>query len=177
MALSLDKGIEGIARSSKETLNNIGNGIERMSWYTSCLLNNYQDVCQELKTEDKRAVNAIIQVYKRRDVILDMFLLYVTYVLKDKERTETKARSTTRFTSELLADFTAGRLTKKALAYSIAKTLAESSFVSFTVRKQIHKRGFYLLTASEYYGRVQKAAISARRLRVIDPAYYNILYK
>lgn len=176
-AMSLDKGMERIAANSVGILSNVGDGLERASWYSSCLMDGYQNVCQELKIEDKRAGNAIAQVYKRKDVILDIFYLYIDYILKDKERSRVKARVTTYFASQILADFTAGRLTKKALAYTMAKVLADSAIVSFSVRKQVHKKGFYLITLAEYYGRVQKSAMAARKLRTIDPIYYNILYQ
>ena len=61
------------------------------------------------------------------------------------------------------------------MAYSIAKTVAESFSVSNIVRAEINKKGLFLINAADLYGKVQKSAIAARKLQVIEPGYYNLL--
>ncbi|WP_115159489.1 hypothetical protein [Serratia fonticola] len=105
-----------------------------------------------------------------------MLILYVEFVLDDEDRTQREAKSRTRGTSKLFAAFTSGVLTKKAIAYTIGKSLSGSPEILASIRKQTYKKGPWALTGVALYGQVQRAAMAARKLRTLEPRYYNILY-
>lgn len=155
-ALALDRSVRGVYENAKETTRDIYDGFERLSWRTSCLIDGYEDVCQEIKVEDRRFLNALVEVYYRKDVICDMFALYVEYILKDKERTESKTKKATHSTSGKISELLSGVTTKKAIAYSIGKSLADSPRMSASIRSTIYSKGALSLTGVEIYGLVQQ---------------------
>ncbi|WP_235896868.1 hypothetical protein [Yersinia thracica] len=103
-----------------------------------------------------------------------MIKLYVEYVL-DRYTPRENMRSSAYQSTHLAANLSVSITTKKAIAYSIAKTVAESFSVSNIVRAEINKKGLFLINAGDLYGKVQKSAMAARKLQVIDPKYYNLL--
>lgn len=48
-ALALEKAVKGVNRSSHVILEDVKRGVERASWYSSCLFDKYANVCSELK--------------------------------------------------------------------------------------------------------------------------------
>lgn len=176
MALSLDKGVKGVYEEAIDTTESIYDGFERLSWRTSCLIDKYEDVCQEIKIEDERYFLGILELFSKRDIILHMLILYVEFVLDDEDRTQREAKSKTRGSSKLLAGFISGMLTKKAIAYTIGKSLSGSPEILASIRKHTYNKGPWALTTVALYGQVQKAAMAARKLRMLEPRYYNILY-
>ncbi|AIN15436.1 hypothetical protein BZ17_631 [Yersinia pseudotuberculosis IP 32953] len=174
LSLSLDRGIKGTIKSAKGTIESVYSGAERASWYTSCFFEKYASECQEIKSEDKRVMKAISEIYKRSDVIYDMIKLYIDYVL-EKNTPRENMRSTTYYSVNLGAKISVTTATKKAMAYSIAKTVSESISMSNIVRTEINRKGLFLITSIDLYGKVQKSAMAARRLQIIDPGYYNSL--
>ncbi|WP_024529436.1 hypothetical protein [Serratia fonticola] len=176
MALSLDKGVEGVYEKAIDTTEAIYDGFERLSWRTSCFIDKYEDVCQEIKIEDERYFYGILELFGKRDILLHMLILYIEFVLDDEDRTQREAKSRTRGTSRLFAAFTSGVLTKKAIAYTIGKSLSGSPEILASIRKQTYKKGPWALTGVALYGQVQRAAMAARKLRTLEPRYYNILY-
>lgn len=103
-----------------------------------------------------------------------MIKLYVEYVL-DRYTLRENMWSSAYQSTHLAANLSVSITTKKAMAYSIAKTVAESFSVSNIVRAEINKKGLFLINAADLYGKVQKSAIAARKLQVIEPGYYNLL--
>lgn len=57
--------------------------MERASWYSSCFIPQYNDVCQELKTEEIRTLYSIESIYRYRDVIAYMLYLYFKMISDD----------------------------------------------------------------------------------------------
>lgn len=176
MALSLDKGVKGVYAKAIDTTELLYDGFERLSWRTSCLIDEYEDVCQEIKIEDSRYALGVMELFNKRDILLHMLVLYVEFVLDDEDRTQSEVRSNARGTSKLLAGFAAGLLTKRAIAYTIGKSLSGSPEILASIRKHTYKKGTVALTAVTLYGQVQRAAMAARKLRMLEPRYYNILY-
>ncbi|WP_145568069.1 hypothetical protein [Yersinia mollaretii] len=174
LSLSLERGMKTAINSAKGTLKSVYSGTERVSWYTSCFFEKYESECQEIKAEDTRVIKAILEIYKRSDVIFDMIRLYVEYVLENHTPRE-NARSSTYHSAKLGANVAVSMTTKRAMAYSIAKTVSESFSVSNIVRAEINKRGLFLINAVDLYGKVQKSAMAVRKLQIIDPGYYYLL--
>lgn len=174
LSLSLERGMKTAINSAKGTLKSVYSGTERASWYTSCFFEKYESECQEIKAEDTRVIKAILEIYKRSDVIFDMIRLYVEYVLENHTPRE-NARSSAYHSAKLGANVAVSMATKRAMAYSIAKTVSESFSVSNIVRAEINKRGLFLINAVDLYGKVQKSAMAVRKLQIIDPGYYYLL--
>ncbi len=64
----------------------MGNGITRASYYTSCLMDNYQDVCSKLKQEDTRFIAGLAQLVKSRDIIFQMIKIYIETYFQNKKK-------------------------------------------------------------------------------------------
>ncbi|ECJ2538525.1 hypothetical protein FNI46_20675 [Salmonella enterica subsp. salamae] len=65
---------------------------------------------------------------------------------------------------------------RKTLAYTFAKTAAESMSLTLSLRTKLNNRMMYFVTSAYYYGIVQKVANSAKKLKPLNPGYYAILY-
>ncbi len=63
-AIALDRALSRVGKDSKSVLNDVKAGVERASWYSSCLFDKYQDICSELKSEDARFIKSIFEIYK-----------------------------------------------------------------------------------------------------------------
>jgi hypothetical protein len=174
LSLSLDRGVKRAISSTKGIIENVYSGNERVSWYASCFFEKYTNECQQIKYEDTRIIKAISEIYKRADVIYDMIKLYVEHVL-EKNTLRENMRGSVYHSANLSANLTVSIATKKAMAYSVAKTVAQSFSVSNIVRTEINKKGFFLINAADLYGKVQKSAMAARKLQIIDPGYYHLL--
>ena len=86
LAMKFDEAFAGVKNNVIDTLNQMGNGITRASYYTSCLMDNYQDVCSKLKQEDTRFIAGLAQLVKSRDIIFQMIKIYIeTYFQNKKE--------------------------------------------------------------------------------------------
>jgi hypothetical protein len=174
IALSLEKGIKLFQENSKEVMSSIYSGVERATWYSACFFDEYQDVCQELREEDKRMIAAINEVFKRNDVILDMIELYVKYVL-DNFNENSRTNIITQITG-YLAKNRVRFVTKSTISYVIAKSISESIGFTAKIRTAIAKLSNVTLTLLGFYSYVQKAALSARRLKLLNPPFYQILH-
>lgn len=76
LAIKFDEAFAGVKKNVIDTLNQMGNGITRASYYTSCLMDNYQGVCSKLKQEDTRFIAGLAQLVKSRDIIFQMIKIY-----------------------------------------------------------------------------------------------------
>ena len=81
-AMALERAVNGVKQTSGGVLKDVRSGMERASWYSSCLFNKYKNVCSELSTEDLRFIKCIYEVYKRKDIIADMMRMYIEEELK-----------------------------------------------------------------------------------------------
>ena len=75
-----------IHHSAKGVVSDIYAGIERASWYSSCFIPQYTDICKELKSEEIRSLYSIESIYRHRDVIAYMLYLYFKMVCDDVEK-------------------------------------------------------------------------------------------
>lgn len=81
-AIALDKAVTGVRANSMGSMNNVKSGVERASWYSSCLFDKYENVCSELKNEDARVIKSVFEIYKRRNIIADIIRMYIEEELK-----------------------------------------------------------------------------------------------
>ncbi|MGB7803816.1 hypothetical protein [Buttiauxella sp.] len=69
-----------------------------------------------------------------------------------------------------------GFATKSAMSYVISKSISESMGFTAKIRAAIGKFSNVTLTLLSFYSYVQKAALSARRLKTLNPYFYQILH-
>lgn len=174
IAASLEKGIKHSFIAAEETMDDVYSGLERASWYLSCLSDKYRGVCQELKAEDVRMIKALLALYKNKDIIEEIFIRYIDYILKHADPSQAKnlVINISGFTAEALA----GKATREVLAYSLVRSILTSSKFTASLKHVSNKILFNGFTAVQFYGKVQKAARASRRLKKIDPDFHQILY-
>lgn len=69
LALKLDHALTGVGNAVSNQIETIGAGARRALYYTSCFTKEYQDVCQQQKTDDLRFKNGIIYFLLHDDVV------------------------------------------------------------------------------------------------------------
>lgn len=173
-AVELDRAVNGVKQSSGGTLEDVRSGVERASWYSSCLFDKYKDVCTELSTEDQRFIKCIYEVYKRKNIIADMMRMYIEEELKYVNDSQIKSLDVK--LTKFLANYRSGRLTKIAIADTLSVIIVNSFGFKNEVMVQLNRYNFVIVTAASLYGKVQMAALAARKLRTISPQLYNTLY-
>ncbi|WP_240503795.1 hypothetical protein [Lonsdalea iberica] len=134
----------------------------------------YNDVCQELKLEDRRMFFSIVQVYRREDVILDIVHAYTKILIENID--EQKKEEIAKLVLGTASEISTNRAIKESLAYLIAKSISSSFSFSSIVIQRINKYSAFGITMAAFYGKVQGAAMSARHLGDINPQLYWVLY-
>jgi len=156
----------------------IYSGVERASWYASCLIPAYHDVCKQLYSEDKRMLCSIRSLYRYRDVIGHMLYLYFQKIIQDtdngNEHDMVRAVDTT--IAGWVAKMLAGKATRLSLAVALSEALSMSEAVSRSVVERLAARVPNIVWLFQVFGTDQKCALAARRLKYMDEKYYLILY-
>ncbi|MCT2385529.1 hypothetical protein [Erwinia pyrifoliae] len=173
-AIALDKAVNDVSSNSVGTLEDIKAGVERASWYSSCLFDKYDDVCSGLKGEDRRFIKAIFEIYKRRDIIADMIRMYIEAELKTADRSE--IQSIDAKLAKNLVGYSGGKLTKTAIANSLSILIVNAFHFKNEVLVRLNKYSIAIVTVASFYGKVQVAALAARRLRQLSPGLYQVFY-
>ncbi|MRS13788.1 hypothetical protein GJV06_02585 [Enterobacteriaceae bacterium RIT691] len=174
-------GQQGV-RSTWKAMQGIGSdiysGMERASWYSSCLIPSYHDVCEQLYSEEKRMLYSIRSVYRYHDVISRMLYLYFQMVIDDTEQGNQKrlARSADSTIAGIVASMPVSKATRLGLAVALSEALSTSDLVSRAVVERLSARVPNVIWMFQLFGSDQKCALAARRLKMLDPKYYAILY-
>lgn len=184
-AIKLYKAMSGVEGETRNTLKNIASGAERLSWYTSCLMLSYQDVCRELASEDSRLVKAIWNALKRSDVIKDMLIIYLSYELLKMRRDEEKNKSSTSDkilkinsrVGKILSDYANKKLATEVVASTLSTMVINSLNFKTIAFSGINRYSIWVVRVANVYGYAQTASDSARKLKYWHPDYYNLLYK
>lgn len=135
LSIYIENGFTNTIQAAKGIASDIYSGIERASWYSSCLIPRYNDVCQELKSEEIRTVYSIMSIFRYRDVITYMLYLYFLTVSKDVKEgnKEGSAQKMVRNAANLAARITVASGTRFAVASAMAEAIAQSEFLSKAV--------------------------------------------
>lgn len=174
LALKLDHAITGVSEQVKNQVDTISKGATRLLYYTSCLTDEYNDVCQRQKTEDIRFRDAVYKVLSGVDVAYNMLQIYFEEIFKNKTSDQLEY-----IKQRLMAvNVHVAAVTLTGAGF----TLAVASYVRLGLNLSLElsaiagtwaSRGIALIG---FYGVVQKAADSAYRLHIQFPAYYSALY-
>ncbi len=179
IALTTQDAIGGVLHSAKGVASDIYAGIERASWYSSCFIPQYTDICQELKSEEIRSLYSIESIYRHRDVIAYMLYLYFKMVCDDVEEdnSEGSARKLIKKMTGLASHMNIAGGTRYAFAAAASVALSQSGFISKIVVERLSAKLPQAVFALQFYGIQQKCALAARHLKVMTPEYYWILYQ
>lgn len=178
LAIYGQQGVISTWKAIKGIGSDIYSGVERVSWYSSCLMPGYQDVCKQLYSEEKRMFYSIRSLYRYRDVIGHMLYLYFQTVIEDIDNgnRHNKARSADSNIAGLVASMPAGKATHLGLAVALSEALSMSEIVSRSVIERLAARVPNVVWLLQIFGTDQKCALAARRLKNIDEKYYAVLY-
>lgn len=75
-----------------------------------------------------------------------------------------------------LVGYSGGKLTKSAMANSLSVLIVNSFSFKNEILIRVNKYSLAIVTAASFYGKVQVAALAARRLHQLSPDLYRILY-
>jgi len=178
LAIYGQQGVAGTWKALMGIGTDIYSGVERLSWYSSCLIPGYHDVCDELLSEEKRMYLSIVSLYRYRDVIAHMLYLYFASVKNDseKENKQNRVRQMDSKVTGLVTIISTSKATRLAIAWGLAKSLSESGLLSEIVVERLARRVPNVVMALQLIGTEQKCALAARRLKTLDPNYYATLY-
>lgn len=178
LAVYGQQGVSSTWKAMKGIGSDIYSGMERASWYTSCLIPSYHDVCEQLYSEEKRMLYAVRSIYRYHDVIGHMLYLYFEMVINDTKNgnEKGKARSADSKITGLITSMPVSRATRLGLAVTLSEALARSDLVSRAVVERLAARVPNVIWMFQLFGTDQKCALAARRLKMLDPKYYSILY-
>ncbi|EMM6472287.1 hypothetical protein V5028_03325 [Enterobacter hormaechei] len=178
LAVRLDKSLMGVKQGVVDYVNGLGDATTRLLYYTSCLTDNYQDVCKKLGSEDIRFICALYELIKHRDIIFRMLKIYIETILKNKNETEKKTilQKLTPFTTNYSIKY----ISKNGLIYAVASYICYGNKMNLAVQnalmKKIGSRVGWIVGGLNIYGIVQHAAESADNLKNFCPLFYNALY-
>ncbi|MGY5366809.1 hypothetical protein ACXGQP_05530 [Enterobacter oligotrophicus] len=174
LSLQLEKALSGVKENVVAQAKQIGQGVRRLTWYVSCFMDNYQDVCATLKEDEVRFVLGIAEIIKERNVIYTLLKIYVETLLRN--RSQSSIENIHRILLSMGVHISIIRLTNKAFVSAITLVVMRNvniaSFVGVT-----RNLSNLVLFGLSYEGLVHKAAECAANLKYFNPYYYQALYQ
>ena len=174
LALKLDHALTGVGKAVSNQLETIGAGATRALYYTSCFTDEYQDVCQQQKTEDIRFAKGVYHILRREDVVYEMLKIYFEEIFRYK--TSDQIDHIKKMLMAVNVHIAASSLTNVGFALAAASTVAVGMNLSLEISALVGNWASRGIASVGIYGVVQKAADSAHRLHFTYPAYYAALY-
>ncbi|WP_342755342.1 hypothetical protein AAGQ96_09385 [Pantoea sp. MBD-2R] len=174
LALKFEHALKGVEKTVSNQIEMIGAGVTRALYYTSCFTDEYQDVCQQQKTEDIRFSRAIYRLIQHGNIVCDMLEIYFEEIFKYK--TSDQLENIKQILMMVNIHIAASSLTKAGFALAAASSVAVGMNLSVDMSALVGARATKFLVGAGLYGIVQKAADSAHRLHLTYPAYYSALY-
>jgi hypothetical protein len=179
LSIYAQNGFTNTLHAAKGVASDIYSGLERASWYSSCLVPKYNNVCQELKAEEVRSFFSIQSIFRYDDVIAHMLYLYFETVCDDiKEGSPTgSARDFVRQAAALASHIGVAGGTRYTICSGLSMALAHSELMAKVVVEKISGAVPFFVFVFQVYGMQQKSAMAARALKALNPKYYWILYQ
>ncbi|WP_312057334.1 hypothetical protein [Pantoea brenneri] len=174
LALKFNHALTGVGNAVSNQLETIGVGARRALYYTSCFTDEYNDVCQQQKTEDIRFRDAVYKVIRHGDVIFDMLRIYFEEVFRYK--TSEQSEQIKQCLMNVNVHIAANSLTSAGFTLAIASSVRIGLNINLEMSALAGTWASRGIAAIGFYGVVQKAAESAHRLHIQFPAYYAALY-
>lgn len=173
-AIALNRAVNGVEQNNRSVLGDVHSGLERASWYSSCFFDSYADVCAQLKTEDKRFLKNIFEIYKQKDIIADIIRMYLAEELKFINNHQIGSLNAA--LAKALSNYYGGMSTKVSMANALSIIVVNSFNFKHEVMAQINKYALLVVTVASLYGKIQAAAMAARNLKILSPTLYATLY-
>ncbi len=174
MALQLEKALSGVKDQLLEQASKLGDGTTRLLYHMSCFTDNYQDVCERIKEEDKRFFDGVMLLVTKRDIIYRMILIYFEEIFRFKTRNQLEAIKVSLLRAGVV--ISASSLNNQAFVIGITTAVCLGISFNALIIKWTGKASTIAVTGLGLYGMVQHAAESAERLRLMAPVYYHSLY-
>lgn len=174
LALKLDHALTGVGKAVSNQIETIGAGAKRALYYTSCFTDEYQDVCQQQKTEDIRFSKGVAHLLQHGGVVYDMLKIYFEEIFKFK--TSDQIEHIQKMLMAVNIHIAASYLTSHGFALAVAASVAVGMNLSLEISSLAGGWASRGIASVGIYGIVQKAADCAHRLRFTYPAYYAALY-
>ncbi|MGC0808866.1 hypothetical protein [Pantoea agglomerans] len=174
LAKQLDHALLDVKDAVSNQIDMIGAGARRALYYTSCFTDEYNDVCQKQKTEDIRFKNGVIYLLRHRDVAYQMLSIYFEEIFKNKDSEQLEHIKKNLMAANI--HIAASSLTNAGFALATAASVSAGMNLSLQLSALVGRRAGQVVGAIGIYGIVQKAADSAFRLHITNPAYYSALY-
>lgn len=174
LALKLDHAVSAVGQQVTNQVDALGKGATRLLYYTSCFTDEYNDVCQQQKTEDMRFRNAVIHLIQHNDVVYEMLRVYFEEIFKYKTNEQLKYIKKALMAVNI--HIAASTLTSAGYALAVATSVRIGLNLSVQLSALRGRAAGIAAGIMATYGLVQKAADSAHRLHVQYPAYYSALY-
>lgn len=174
LSIKLEEALSGVKDDVIKQAKMIGDGATRLSYYTSCFTDNYQDVCSRLQHEDIRFIKAIIRLVKDRNIIFQMVSIYVDCLLQNKSTARIQHIQT--LLLRLGITLSTSMLTSQALVYSITEAICTGAHTHAWIKAKAGTLSTYSVFLLKAYGLVEEASKSANLLKSSHPYYYNALY-
>jgi len=172
LALKLDHALTGVGNAVSNQIETIGAGSMRVLYYTSCFTDEYQDVCQQQKTEDIRFQKSVFYLLSNGNVVYDMLKIYFEDILKYK--TSNQLEHIKIMLMAVNVHIAASSLTNHGFALATASLVAVGMNLSLEISTSIGRRTGGGVGIVGIYGVVQKAADS-HRLQILSPSYFKLL--
>ncbi|PCP34678.1 hypothetical protein CQA07_27055, partial [Klebsiella pneumoniae] len=173
LALKLEHAVAGAEKAVANQIETIGAGAKRALYYTSCFTDEYQDVCLQQKTEDIRFKNGVIYLLQHGNHCIR----YAQAIILNKYSKTKLSEELERIKRILMAvniHIAASSLTNAGFALATASFVATGINLNLELSALAGRRAGGVVGAIGIYGIVQKAAESAHRLCVSEPAYYSV---
>lgn len=174
LALKLDHAVSAVGHQVTNQVATLGKGATRLLYYTSCFTDEYNDVCQQQKTEDLRFRNAVIRIIQQGDVVYEMLRIYFEEIFRFK--TYDQLEHIKKSLMAVNVHIAASSLTGAGYALAVATSVRVGLNLSMQLSALTGRAAGTAAGVVATYGLVQKAADSAHRLQVQYPAYYSALY-
>ncbi|CDL86641.1 hypothetical protein [Xenorhabdus cabanillasii] len=174
--LKLERAVDDTIELGGEVLDTIGLGMRRKLWQASYFFDGYEDVYERIKEEDHRMNLNLLDLKdkNKRKFISRIVETYIDEVFKGDDEEKKK-----RMYSKILK-FSAKIAVGKSIKLGISAIITEAIYLNLikkTVVKNVAKRFISgILNVAQAYGYVEKASISANRLKIICPQLYWSLY-
>lgn len=174
LALKIDHALTGVGNAVSNQIETIDAGATRVLYYTSCFTDEYQDVCQQQKSEDIRFKNSVIHLIRNGNIAYDMLKIYFEEIFKYK--TSDQLEHIKQMLMAVNVHIAASSLTNVGFSLATASLVASGMNLSLELSALAGRRAGGVVGIIGIYGVVQKAADSAHRLQFSSPAYYSALY-
>ena len=174
LALKLDHALVSVRGQVANQIQTLGAGATRLTYYTSCFTDEYQDVCKKQKTEDIRFTKGVTYLLENGGVVYDMLKIYFEEIFKYK--TSEQLEIIKKMLMAVNIHIAASSLTGAGFSLAAAAAVSVGLNLSMEISILTGRTAGTVVGIVTTYGVVQKAADSAQRLSFKYPAYYAALY-